>query len=240
MLVELLLIQFGTFIVLILVLRFLFYKHLNSALRRLRELQEEALIKESQIKEELERIKQERIAEVQKGREEAKRIVESSKKDGEAIRGKIETEAKEESLKIISFGKDEVQKLRQELLTDIKTKTVKLAIEMIKSTFTEKGRENLQRQLMDELITEVEKIDKDKFTVKTDKISIQSSFPLNEGEKKKLKDVLEVKLGYPVVLEEKNNPDLISGLIIQMNEFIIDGSLINKLNKVVPYLHSEI
>jgi len=238
MVVEILIIQLITFVAIIVVMRVLFYKHVNSALSRLRELQEEALIKESQIREELDRIKQERLAEVERGKLEAKKIIEAAKKDGDNLRSKIESLAKEESQKIISFGQDEVQKMKQELMSGLKQKAVDLSIEMIKYTFTNKGMESLQHELMDELIAEIDSIDKERFAVKTDKVGVVSSSQLSSNEKSRLVDVLSRKLGSQVVLEEKIDPGIISGFVIQMNEFIIDGSLKNKLNKAVPYLHS--
>jgi F0F1-type ATP synthase delta subunit len=240
MLIQLLLIQIGTFIALILVLRLLFYRHLNSALRRLKASQEEAFIKEAQIKEELERAKQERLAEVEKGKLEAKRLIEVAKKDAEVLRYKIEEEAKEESEKIVAYGKEQLETLRQELLSNIKTQALKLSMEMIKYTLTEKGKENLQHQLMEELIAEIEKLDREKFTVKTDKVRVSSSFNLSEMERSRLNDAFAAKLGYPVTLEEKIDSEIISGLVIQMDEFVIDGSLKNKLSKVIPYLHTEL
>jgi len=236
MLIQLLIIQIVTFIALILVLRMLFSRHLNSALKRLRELQEEALVKEAQVKEELERAKEERLAEVEKGRLEAKKLIETTKKESEGLRSKIEEEAKQESQKIITYGKEELEKLRQELISNIKTQAIKLSMEMIKYTFTEKGIENLQHQLMEELIAEIEKIDQEKFSVKTDKARVLSSLPLTDAQKLHLKNVLTAKLGYSVVIEEKIDPEIISGFIIQLDEFIIDGSLKNKLSKAIPYL----
>jgi len=236
MLIQLLIIQIVTFIALILVLRMLFSRHLNSALKRLRELQEEALVKEAQVKEELERAKEERLAEVEKGRLEAKKLIETTKKESEGLRSKIEEEAKQESQKIITYGKEELEKLRQELISNIKTQAIKLSMEMIKYTFTEKGVDNLQHQLLEELIAEIEKIDQEKFSVKTDKARVLSSLPLTDAQKLHLKNVLTAKLGYSVVIEEKIDPEIISGFIIQLDEFIIDGSLKNKLSKAIPYL----
>lgn len=225
--------------IMVVILILLFRAQLEKALKRLRELQEEALIKESQIKDELERIKQLRAAEVQKGKNEAKRLTDAAKKDAETIASRIEVQAKQDAQKIISFGKEECEKMRQEVFTNIKNQAIRMSLEMIKFTFTDKGRENLQHQLMQELIAEIENIEKEKFTVRTDKISITSSLPLSEAEKKHLADLFTAKFGYHVTIEETIDPDIISGIIIKIGEFVIDGSLKNKLTKAIPYLHME-
>lgn len=241
MLVQILIIQFITFVGLIFVLRALFLKQLNSALKRLRELEEEALLRESQVKEELERIKQERIAEVQKGKEEAKRLIEQAKKDSETLRSKAESEAKQETQKILSFGNEEVGKLKQELKANLKEESIKLSVEILKYALTEKGRIGLQREFVSEFIQEAEKIEKERFTVKPNKANVITSFALSETEKTQLKNILQLKTGNNnLELIEKIDPEIIAGLIIQMDEFIIDGSLKNKLSKVIPYLNTAV
>ncbi|MFH1317608.1 MAG: ATP synthase F0 subunit B, partial [Candidatus Omnitrophota bacterium] len=190
--IRLVLIQVGTFAALIVGLRLLFYQHLNSALRRLKKLQEEALIKEENLREELERARQERLAEVQRGKQEAKDLIERAKKEAESVRLKLEERAKEDCQKTIIYGKEEVDKLRQKLLSDIEKQALGLAMEMIKCIFTEKGKESLQQQLTGELVSEIDTLDKHIFSVKTDKVKVISSFALSKEEKERLVKILSV------------------------------------------------
>ncbi|MFH1128195.1 MAG: F0F1 ATP synthase subunit delta [Candidatus Omnitrophota bacterium] len=236
MLIQLLVIQLTTFIILILVLRVLFYRHLNSALKRLRELQEEALAKEANIKDELDRLKLVKLAEVEKGKLEAKRIMENAKKQAEVLRVKLEEDAKQESQKIITLGKEMVEKSQKSLAANIEMRALNLAQEMIKYTFSEKGIEFLQHLLMDELITEIENLDKEKVSVKSGRAKVVSSAALSEEEKARLKKTLSSNLGYELVIEETIDPALVTGLVIQIGEFVIDGSLSNKLKKAIPYI----
>lgn len=239
MLIQLLLIQFFTFVILILVLRVLFYRHLNSALKRLRELQEEALAKEANIKDELDRLKLVKLAEVEKGRVEAKRIMEDAKKQAEVSRVKSEEDARQESQRIITLGREMVEKSQKTLAANIEMRALNLAREMIKYTFTEKGIEFLQHLLMDELITEIERLDKEKVSGKSGRARIISSAALSEEEKTRLKKTLSNNLGYELVIEETIDPGLVTGLIIQIGEFVIDGSLSNKLKKAIPYIQNR-
>lgn len=236
MLIQLLLIQIITFGALIFILRMLFYRQLNSALSRLKELQEEAMIKEGQIKEELARAKEERFSEVEKGRKEARELLERAKKEAEGLRLKTEELADQERQKIISYGKEESERLRQELLSNMQNQALALSEEIIKSIFTEKGKENLHHQLIDELLIELEGLDKEEFSVRADKIKVSSALALTEEEKKCLKKVLMEKMGYEVAFEERQDPEIITGLIIQIGELVIDASLKNKLNKITPHL----
>jgi F0F1-type ATP synthase delta subunit len=239
MLTQLILIQFTAFIILIVVLRILFYRHLNSALRRLRELQEEALAKEAKIKEELDRLKLVKLAEVEKGRIEARRLMEDAKKQSEALRTKLEDDARQESQKIIAQGKEIVDKMQKNLAASIEMRALNLAIEMIRYTFTEKGLESVQHQLMEELVAEIENLDKERVSVKSGRAKVISSSALTEDEKERIKKTLSSNLGYELIIEETIDPALVTGFIIQIGEFVIDGSLRNKLQKAIPYIKNR-
>ncbi|MFH1441627.1 MAG: F0F1 ATP synthase subunit delta [Candidatus Omnitrophota bacterium] len=233
---QLILIPLVTFIGLVIVLRLVFYKDLGSALRRLKNLHEEGLVKETQFNEELQRIKQEGAVEVERSRYEADRIVEEARKEANILRAKLEEEAKKESKKIVSQGHEELEKLRKDVMVNIKTRALDFSLQIIDSVFSEKGKESLQRQLTDEIIEEIDKVEKERFPLKTDKTEVISSYPLSEQEKSRLQQILLSKINHEVVLIEKVTPELISGLIIKMDKFVIDGSLKNKLAKVIEYL----
>ncbi len=239
MLTQLIIIQIVAFIILIVVLRILFYKHLSSALIRLRELQEEALSKEAKIKEELSRLKLVKLAEIDKGRFEAKRLMEDAKKQSEALRDKLEDDARNESQKIIAQGKEIVDKMQKNLAATIELRALNLAMEMIRYTFTEKGIEGLQHQLMEELVMDIENLDKERVSVKSGRAKVISSSPLTEEEKERIKKTLSSNLGYELVIEETIDQALVTGFIIQIGEFVIDGSLRNKLQKALPYIKNR-
>jgi len=239
MLTQLIIIQIVAFIILIVVLRILFYKHLSSALIRLRELQEEALSKEAKIKEELGRLKLVKLAEVDKGRFEAKRLMEDAKKQSEALRDKLEDDARNESQKIIAQGKEIVDKMQKNLAATIELRALNLAMEMIRYTFTEKGIEGLQHQLMEELVMDIENLDKERVSVKSGRAKVISSSPLTEEEKERIKKTLSSNLGYELIIEETIDQALVTGFIIQIGEFVIDGSLRNKLQKALPYIKNR-
>jgi len=238
-LVQLILVQVSFILVIIFVLKLIFSRHLNAALRRLKNLHEEALIKEAQLKEELEKAKQERLAEVEKGKQQAKRIIEEAKREAEALGSTLEGHAKEDAQKILTRGKEELEKLKLNLLSEIEAEAVNLSTEMIRYTFSEEGKENLQHQLIDEIIQEIRNIDKDRFNVDTDRVKVTSCFPLTEKEKQDLEKVLAGKKNSKFFIQEQIDKDLITGLVVEMGALVIDGSLKSKLQKVIPYLKGK-
>lgn len=237
---QLVLIQLVTFAALILALRMLFYRQLNAALRRLQGLQEETMAKDSQLKEELERAKQERAAEVEKGKEEAKLLVEAAKREAELLRHNVEAQAKQEAQKIVVRGQDELSKSRSELMTGMEADALRLCAEVLKYTFTEHTQQAFQHELIDELIREIGQMSKDQFSVKAEAVTVISSVPLEADERAHLSRTLSDKLGGAVTLNEQLDADLITGMVIRIGAMVIDGSLKNKLRKVLPLLKKEV
>jgi F-type H+-transporting ATPase subunit b len=236
LIVHLLVLQVLTFIALLVVLRVLFQHHLSSAFGRLKGLQEDALIKESQLREELERARQEKASEIEKGKTEAKKIIAAARKEAELVRADIEEQAKKTKEEIIEQGKENIDRLKQALDSDMKAQALDLATDMVKYIFSDKGHKALQQQLLEEVIEEVEKIEKNVFPTKARQGIISTSFSLSEQEKQRIDQVLLAKVGPGVKMSTVSDPELIAGLVIQIGDFVIDGTIRNKLQKVIPYL----
>lgn len=236
MLSQLIVLQVITFIAIAIFLKIIFSRHLNSALKRLKALQEENIVRENQLKEELEQARKDRAAEVEKGRLEAKALIDQAKKDVEALKTSAEDDARQQGKRIFAHGQEELDKIKMKMVSDIESKALQAAVELISYTFNEKGKEDLQHQFIDELIEEIEDIGKDKFSVKTNKARILTTFPLSDKEKERLKKVLSAKMGSSVNISEEIKPELITGLIIQLDALEIDGSLKNRLRKALPLL----
>ncbi|MDP3791103.1 MAG: F0F1 ATP synthase subunit delta [Candidatus Omnitrophota bacterium] len=239
MLLQLVALQVITFIAIAVLLKILFSRHLNSALKRLKTLQDEAMLRENQLKEELDGAKKDRLEEIEKGKKEAKALIDQAKKEVEAIRTGAEDDARQQGKNIFAHGQEELEKIKAKMESDMEGRSLQLAVDLISYTFSHKGKEDLQRQFIAELIDEIADLEKNKFSVKTNKAHILTSFPLTDKEKEKLKKVLSEKMGLAVTITEKITPELITGLIIQLDALEIDGSLKNRLRKALPLLKKQ-
>ena len=126
--------------------------------------------------------------------------------------------------------------MRDELFSQYEQEALELSIQMLKAAFTKQGNEVLQHHLIQELLDEIKNLESDRFIVKSKQVKVQSAFALSAEEKDTLTRILSEKLALGVELEEALNPEIIAGLIINAGPLTIDGSLRNKLAKIVPYL----
>jgi len=236
MLIQLLAIQIVTFIAIIFLLRFLFSRHLKTALDRLNTLHEENLSKEEELNEELKRAKEESKAEVERGKEEAELIIEEAKSGARRTRLALEEEAKAHAEKIVAEGKVEAEKLKVSLAKDIQNQSVELASRMISELLIEADKVALQYQFANEIIEEVSRLPKEQFNVQAKDIKVTSSYPLLDRQRDELKKVLGEKLGGTPEIKEQIDPKLIGGLILNIGGMVIDGTLRNKLQRIIPHL----
>ena len=231
---QLILIQAITALGIFIFLRLLFSRDLSAALKRLQELQRQNIEKEIALNKEFELAKQERQAEVEKGRDEAKKLKDLARQEAEKAKEQALLKAKQEAETLLAHAAQERELLKHQLSQQIEETSVNLALGMIRDIFSQEARKELQRELVDELITELRKIEKEKLKVETKKALVVSSYPLLDNQKNAVRTILQDTLGCPIELEEKTDTSIISGLIINLGGLILDGSLQNKLRKIIP------
>ena len=239
MLLQLLIIQIVTFILLLIVLRLLFHRYLSSGLSRLNKLYQEKLAREEELKNELEIARKEKDEELASARKEAERIIKEVKVKAEKIHADAEASARVENEKIIEKCKIDLKKLENELIGKYQNKALDFSLNLIKFIFRQQGKEELQHRLLSEVISEINQIAAEKFTVKEKEVKVLSALALNEEEKRQLKSILLDKIGMEVQLQDTIDPEIIAGLILQVGALTIDGSLRNKLEKAIPYLKAS-
>lgn len=239
MLWQLILIQVVTFVVIIIFLRLLFYRHLSFALKRLQQLHQQNLDKEVALTRELERAKLDREKEAEKGRQEAKLLIDKARDEAEKLKQEMLLKAKQDAESLLVEAGRETEALKHRVVSQIEETGVNLAMGVVREIFSQEARQELQRELVDELIEELRKIEKEKLKVEIKKAEVISSYPLLDNQKNAIKEIIQAALGYSIQFEERTDHSIISGLIINLGGLVLDGSLSNKLRKAIPYLREE-
>lgn len=237
MLIPLLVLQIITFAGIVFLLRFLFSRNLKAALDRLNILHEENLAKEEELTEELKRAKEESRAEVERGKAEAERIIEEATKEAQRIRLNMEEQAKKQAEKIVSDGHLDAQKLKICAVKDIQGQSVELAAKMIAELLTETDKIALQYEFANGIIEEISRLPKEQFNLQGGQaVKVISSFPLLERQSEQIRAILLQKTGKQIELEQQIDSGLIGGLIVEISGMVIDGTLKNKLQRIIPHL----
>lgn len=237
---KLIFLQIFAIIIIIFILRSLFQTHLTVALKKLKQLQEKNMIKESQLREELERAQKEKESEIQKGKEEAVRIIEEARRTGEIIKRNFEDQAHQENEKILQEGKENMKHFKKELIDKTQAQTIDVSLKLIKYILTTQVQERVHQELVGEIIEDIEDIEKNKFSIKENKVNVVTSYPLEQKDRDRLKNILLDKLDCSIEMREEVNPEIIGGIIVEIGPFVIDGSLKNKLQKAISLVKKDI
>ena len=234
MIFQLILLLVVTFLVMLAVLWLFFSRHLNTAMNRLNQVNEETQTRETYVKQELARVEQEREAAIAQGKEEAQRLVEQAKRSGEIIRRNLEDQGKIEAEKYLAQGKEELVQLKRSLFEANQSYVVGLAVSLVKYTLTEQVRETIHHALVDEVIVAIGQVEKEKFSVKTGPVAVITACALTEAQRQSLRSALAAKLDQENFnLEERIDPDILGGLSVTMGIFMVDGSLKNRLQRAL-------
>jgi len=237
--ILMILIQLVTFIFIVLFLRWLLQANIARAVKRLQRLNQQNMQKEKVLKEEIERAKKDSHLEIEKGKAQAEQIKEEACQEIDRTKEDILGKSKEEANRIIDVAVKEAERKQEKLLLEMQDRSVSIAAEMVKYIFTDKNLENLHMQLIDELIQDIKNLDQARFDTKESNAEIISAHALQDKQKEKLNTVLSSKLGRDVSLTESIDHDVVAGFIIKMGGFVIDGSIKNKLTKIVPIMKDK-
>lgn len=217
-------------------LRWFFARYLSVALRRLKELREEAISREAELKETLERVQQQSDSILERAREESAQIKEKVKKEIEELRRSSEDSALKERQRIIDGAHSELGRIKRDAYNEAEKHAVDLAISSLSALFTDLSRRSLHEYLIREIVDEIDRLNVDFYEMKFDVIELRFAARPSQVEIQRLKDVIVNKISTEVKFDIRIDESLVMGLLVKAGEFVIDASMKNKLEKLRPHL----
>jgi F-type H+-transporting ATPase subunit b len=236
---QLILIQLVTFILIVLFLRWLLYSHVSRALKKLHRLNQQNLAKEKALKDELERAKKQAENEIARGKEKANSIKKKIKVESEQEAEKIVDTARNEAKRIIEEGKRASQLKVNEMASKMEEKAAYLALDIVRYVLSEDIKESLQKQIVDEVISEIDTVSPEKLKVKDGAMELISAFELEAKQKDKLKSILSSKLNKDISFSSRIDKTVVAGMILRSGGIVIDGSMKNKFKKVFSLIKEQ-
>ncbi len=232
--IQLILIQVLTFGIIIFVLRFLFGSQLRDALRRLQELHQESLEKEEILNKEIERARTLSQTEIARSKEEARHIIDNAHRNAERLAEDARNQAQIQVRKMVAEAAERVKTLEAEAVATAEEKALDVAQQLVAEVFTGRGHAALHRELVGEFLDELERVESERLRVATDgDIQVSVARLLAEDQRKRLEAILAEKRGGATPLREIEDPGLITGIILNLGGLVIDGSLKNRMKKVL-------
>jgi len=231
LIVQLIILQVITFIGLVFVLRKFLYTEAASQIKRLKSLNADNEKKAEDLRKKVEQAEAEYKEKTSKAEEEARRIKEEAQREIGEQRLQAEEKANLEAERIISQARNSREKIKEELKVELEEEAIDFAFELIRAAFDEAMCKNVHEELANRIIDGLEQIEGERIPREVATAEITSAFNLSPQQKERIRKIISKKVSREIDLKEEMNRDLIAGLIIRVDDLIIDGSLFNRLKE---------
>jgi len=236
---QLVLIQVVTFALLVFLLRQFLYKQVNQSLGRLQQLYQENLRREEELKKRREEMEQDLKAKLAQYQEEVRSLRTAAEADAQKMQEEILAKAKEEGKRIVAEAEAKKERMRANLVSEMEEKALGLASDIIERVFTAQVAQGIHHHLIDELVEEIGKSNGRELQADVETVEITVPFPLTQLQREKLKEILSSNIGRSISIKETIDQEMVAGMVVRLENVILDGSLKNKLQGALAYVRDS-
>lgn len=237
---QLILIQVITFAILVFLLRQFLHKQNSQALERLQQLYQENLKREEDLKKAQEAADQQLKEKIAQHNEEIGKLKAAGEVDVQKMHEEVLAKAKEEAKKIVDTAEAKREQIKASLVSEMEEKALVLAFDIIGHIFTAQVAQGIHHQLINEFIEEIEKSDGQRMQLNVETAEIAAPYPLTQVQEENLKNILSSKMGRSVNIKGTIDQEIVAGMVVRLENLVLDGSLKNKLKGTLAYVRSSI
>lgn len=232
LLILLIALQLIIFAGLIYVFRRIFSSNVISATKHLEGLSQDFNQKQESLKkklEEAERIYQEKLADAQ---EVANKIKEQFLKEAQGEKDKIISDAYQKAEEVMQQADKARQSLIAEIEQKIEERSLQHAVSLVQRALPERIRQEIHSRWFDDLAGSVfEQLERLHIPQDASEAKVMSAFALDDKQRTALLTKIQDKLKRSINLKEEIDPNIIAGVIINIDGLIFDGSLRFKIQE---------
>src|SRR3990172_3189337 len=236
---QLVLIQVVTFALLVFLLRQFLYKQVNQSLGRLQQLYQENLRREEELKKRREEMEQDLKAKLAQYQERVRSPRTAAEADTQKMQEESLAKAKEEGKRIVAEAEAKKERMRANLVSEMEEKALGLSSDIIERVFTAQVAQGIHHQLIDELVEEIGKSNGRELQADVETVEITVPFPLTQLQREKLKEILSSNIGRSISIKETIDQEMVAGMVVRLENVILDGSLKNKLQGALAYVRDS-
>ena len=237
---QLIVIQVITFAILVFLLRQFLYKQNSQALARLQQLYQENLKREGDLKNAQEAADKELKAKIAQHNEEIGKLKAAGEVDVQKMHEEVLAKAKGEADKIVAEAEGKRERIKASLVSEMEEKALVLAFDIIGHIFTDQVAQGIHHQLTNEFIEEIKKSDGERMQLNVETAEIAAPYPLTQVQEENLKNILSAKMGRPVSIKGTIDQEIVAGMVVKLENLVLDGSLRNKLKGTLAYVRSSL
>ncbi len=220
-----------TFLAIVFALRRLLYTESVRETRRLRELKEEAFLKQRELDEKIREAGAVYTERVRKASEDISRLKAKAEAEIEQMRSHIIEEAEREADRIIKAAFNAKEKMCEEIAAGLKKKAPELAVQIFERLLSERVKLLIHRELVAELVVSLKEMESE-FSTSVDTAEVCCAYPLLSEEVNSIEEALALRVGHKVSLDVKEDKQIVAGVVLRVGSLEIDGDLNTRLAKI--------
>jgi F-type H+-transporting ATPase subunit b len=230
-----LLVQIFNFAILFVILRAWVYKPILGLLEQRREAIAQGLEDARIAAEARENAEQEAEKILSEAQSRASEIVREATERAEQQGREILAEAEEETAQKRQEAMQEAEREKERILADLRGQVASLAMAAAQKLIGDSLDQQRQRALIDQFFSGVK--DGKVTVLEGGRISgasaeVTSALPLTDEEKESVKEDILAKLGEPATVTYRVDPSILGGLVIQVGDQVLDGSVAGRLEEM--------
>lgn len=230
--------QIVNFLILFVLLYFLLWKRILKMLEERKQRIAQGLADAEQARKDRERAEAEYQQRIEQAEQEREKILAKATGEGEQAREQILAGARTEADRIVAEARAELERDRQEMLVELRGQVASLAIAVSNKIIGETLDEQRQRGLIDEFFSGIRAgrvvvLDEEELEwakrMGAMTAHVTTALPLSAGEQETVAAGLAEHLGEKPELEFRVDPGILGGLVIQIGDRVVDGSVAGRL-----------
>ncbi len=240
MVLTIIIFQGLVFLALILILRHFMKGHVSGAVGHLQRLNDELVKQQVTLKEKIAAAEKEYETKMVKLQQEVTARQAESRQAATKALEEARQRALQEREKIINEAVETREKMRQEIMAEMEEKAVQHSKEIIVSSLTPQARQAIHEILVREVAEGIRGESKmDHFQIASETAELRTAEPLTNECKQQIQKALKEKIRKEFHFKEASDPSLIAGVILKFGSFVIDGSLLHRLEGASARVRQE-
>ncbi len=232
MLIQLIIIQVITFVIIIVFLRKLLYTETTKESDRLKKLRDDFFLKEKELQSRIELAGKEAEGKAEKAEEDAREYLRVKEKEAEEMKQSVISKARDQAEEMIRTAVNSKAKIREEIELEVKKNVPGAAVRIFKEALPQAAIEMIHGELVQEMVDIIKKMERGVFKTRVQKGELLAPYPIRKAEKERIVSALSERAGYDISLTEREDKGLVAGIAVKLGSLVIDGSLENKLRQV--------
>jgi len=231
--VPLIILLFLVFAALIFALRYVLTHNITSATGHLEEMSKEYAVKQVEINRRLKEVTEEAQKITAKAKQEAEETRNQILKEANAYKEQVVNEARQKSEEIVGQAERTCEVLKNEIHDRIKQQSTEKACALIQNALPDTFRSQLHTMWMEEAEEAEFNLGRLNLPDKVKEVKLASAFPLTEKQKHTLHEKLKKRFGNGVKISHDVDTKLLAGLVVTIDNVVIDGSLKDKVQRQI-------